>query len=66
MTNDSILFDKHDKPSLAGLSNDAAWAACNAFEDYIYFISDDVSDKEWDCRLAEVVACYAEYYTLFD
>jgi hypothetical protein len=42
------LFDKHDKPVLAGLTEEEVWAQVHAFEDYVYstFSGDDtVSDE---------------------
>jgi hypothetical protein len=63
------LFNKHDKPDLAGLTEEEAWAQVHAFEDYVYttFSDDDtVSDEQWDGMIAEIEALYAEYYALFE
>jgi len=60
------LFDKHEKPVLRLLTEEAAWDAVHEYEDYVYSACTGGSDEEWDRRLAEVRAYYDEYYALFD
>ena len=64
-----MLFDKHDKPGLSGLDEESDWAAVEAFEDYIYSVSEkdsDCSDDEFDNRIAMVRDAYADYYALYE
>ena len=61
-----MLFDKHEKPVLTGLTEEQAWAAVLEFEDYVYSTSEGGSDEEWERRIAEVRALYDAYYELFD
>ena len=64
-----LLFDKHDKPVLSGLNEEFDWAAVEAYEDYVYSVSeseDDCSDEEFDNRIASVIAVRNEYYTLYE
>lgn len=61
-----MLFDKHERPILRDMSADAAWAACEAYEDYVYNSADSFSDEQWDDMLDDVRALYDEYYGLFD
>lgn len=61
-----VLFDKHEKPILTGLTAEEAWAACDEFEDYVYRTADNGSDEEFDCRINEVCALRNEYYALFE
>jgi len=62
----SVLFDKHDRPILANMSAEDAWAACDEFEDYVYNIAESLSDDSFDRMIADVCALRREYYDLFE
>jgi hypothetical protein len=61
-----MLFDKHDRPVLRDMTAEAAWKACDEFEDHAYNVADSLSEDEWDHMISDVRALRAEYYTLFD
>ncbi len=64
-----ILFDKDEKPNFDGLTEDAAWEALNAFEDYIYRIGeneDAVSEEKWDSLWVAYHAAKAELYAKYE
>lgn len=62
----SCLFDKHEVPILADMTADEAWAACEAFDSYVYDVGEDVSEDEWDYLRRKVDALYDEYYKRFE
>ena len=57
------LFDKHDKPVISGLSEDADWGNCEAWESYVYDNAESYSEEEWDCMIESVRELYSEFYT---
>lgn len=64
-----MLFDKHDIPDLATMTADNAWAAIDAFEDYVYTVSgdeDSCSEEEYDRRIQTVINLRAEWYNRFE
>jgi len=61
-----VLFDKHEKPVLRGMTEDAAWAAVEEYEDYVYNNALSYSDDNWDKALDEVRALYDELFKLFE
>jgi hypothetical protein len=60
------LFDKMDVPVIAGMTEDSAWAAITAFEDWMYSNADSFSEEGYDCALHTVSSLRTEYYSLFD
>ena len=60
------MFDKHDKPNLSIMTAEAAWAACDEFEDYVYNVAESFSEGEWGCMIEDVSTLRDEYYTLFE
>jgi len=61
----TVLFDKHARPILRGMTDDEAWEAVKEFEDYVYINALSFSENEWDCLRDEVPALFTEYYALF-
>lgn len=61
-----MLFDKHERPILQDMTADAAWAACEDYEDYAYNVAESLSEDEWDRMISDVRALYDEYYALFE
>jgi len=60
------LFDKMDVPALAGLTEDAAWKAIAAFEDWMYSNAESLSEESYDWALSTVSALRTEYYRLYE
>lgn len=60
------LFDKMDIPVLAGMTEDSAWAAIAAFEDWMYSNADSFSEDGYDQALFTVSALRTEYYTIWE
>lgn len=62
----TVLFDKMDIPVLAGMTEESAWAAIVAFEDWMYSNADSFSEEGYDSALQTVSSLRTEYYNLFD
>ncbi len=60
----SELFNKHGRPNLADMSEEDAYAACEAYEDYVYSVAESLSEGEWDRMIADVCAVYAEFFAM--
>ena len=60
-----VLFDKYEKPVLRGMTEEAASAACDKFEDWVYNTAHDVSEEEWDHRVSMIHELNDEYFKLF-
>jgi hypothetical protein len=57
-----ILFDKHDKPVIAGLDEQADWANCEAWESYVYDNAESYSEAGWDIMVKSVCDLYDDFY----
>lgn len=67
MSGQTELFDKHEKPDLAGYTDaDLAWSACEDYEGYVYNVADSLSEGEWDRMISDVRVLYDEYYARFE
>jgi hypothetical protein len=66
MTIVTSLFDKLDCPDFTGLSADAAWAACEAWEDWAYDNAESFSEDSWDNVVRIMRANYDRYYERYE
>jgi hypothetical protein len=62
----AVLFDKMDIPVIARMTEESAWKAITAWEDWMYSNADSFSEVGYDNALRTVSSLRAEYYTLFD
>lgn len=66
MSGQAELFDRHERPDIAGYTDaDAAWSACEDYEDHAYNVAESLSEDEWDRMISDVRAVYDEYYAKF-
>ena len=61
-----MLFDKHSIPTFEGLDAEAAWAACDAFEDYTYDVAESVSQETFDYLICQVRRVRNDYYRKYE
>lgn len=61
----AVLFDKMDIPAIAGMTENAAWAAITAFEDWMYSNANSFSEEQYDCALHTVSSLRSEYYSIW-
>jgi hypothetical protein len=57
-----MLFDKHDKPVIAGHDEEADWTHCEGWEEYVYENAESFSKGQWACMIQSVRDLYADYY----
>ena len=62
----TVLFDKLDAPDFEGLDADAAWAACEAWEDWAYSNSERFSEEGWDEAVCTMRDNYVRYYRKYE
>ena len=62
----TMLFNKLDIPDFEGLSADAAWAACEEWEAWMYSHLVDDSDFSWDWAIGINGDNYMRYYARYE
>jgi hypothetical protein len=62
----TFLFDKMDLPNFTGLDADAAWDACEEWEDWMYSNADSFSEGGWDEAVCTARTNYDRYYKEYE
>jgi len=59
------LFDRLDTPTFEGKTPEEAWAACVAWEDWMYENAQSFSDDGWDEAVKTASTNYDRYYQTY-
>jgi len=60
------MLDTLDIPDFHGLNDDAAWDACEAWEDWAYSNHDSFSEDKWDIVVRIMRDNYDRFYEKYE